>query len=81
MLGPRIDLLQCYYNFVRQHNVLTFGREVRTPAQQAGLVSRRIRMRDIFMAFRPWARVPWIVDEEVRNRWGASVASTANNTS
>ncbi|MBL8862419.1 MAG: hypothetical protein JNK02_10455 [Planctomycetes bacterium] len=79
-LGQKIDLLQCYYNFVRPHGSLKFGREVRTPAQQAGLVSRRLRLRDIFMAFRPWARVPWIVDEGVRKAWGARDVCPDNNT-
>lgn len=79
-LGGKIDLLQCYYNFVRPHGSLKFGREVRTPAQQAGLVSRSLRLRDIFLAFRPWARRPWILDEEVRNVWRARTACPANNT-
>ena len=36
-----IDLLRCYYNVVRPHGSLKFSSEYRTPAQQAGLVSRR----------------------------------------
>lgn len=48
-----LELLRCYYNFVRPHASLRFGREVRTPAQQAGLVTRRLRLRDVFLSFVP----------------------------
>ena len=43
-------MLRCYYNFVRPHRALKFGLEVRTPAMQAGLVSRRLSFREVFMA-------------------------------
>ncbi len=69
-LAASVDVLQCYYNFVRPHGSLKFGKEVRTPAQQAGLVTRRLSFRDIFMSFRPWARVPWIADPKLRAEWG-----------
>jgi hypothetical protein len=49
-----VELLRCHYNFVRPHRALKFGREVRTPAMQAGLSSRRLTLREIFslrMAF------------------------------
>ncbi len=35
---------------VRTHRALKFGREVRTPAMQAGLVSKRLSLREIFLA-------------------------------
>ena len=38
------------YNFIRPHRALRFGRETRTPAMQAGLVSQRLALRDIFTA-------------------------------
>jgi len=63
-LGEQVELLRCYYNFIRPHGALKFGREVRTPAQQAGLVTRRLEFRDLLVAFRPGARPGWI-----RNRW------------
>jgi hypothetical protein len=47
-LADHLELLRCYYNFVRPHRALEFGREVRTPAMQAGLVKRRLSFRDIF---------------------------------
>ena len=49
--APRhVELLRCYYNFIRPHRALRFGRETRTPAMQAGLVSQRLALRDIFTA-------------------------------
>ena len=54
-LEDHLELLRCYYNFVRPHRALKFGREVRTPAMQAGLTRRRLTLREIFssmMVFR-----------------------------
>ena len=45
-----LELLRCYYNFVRPHMALRFGRDVRTPAMQAGLVAKRLTFRDVFTA-------------------------------
>ena len=47
-LEAHLELLRCYYNFVRPHRALKFGRETRTPAMQAGLAARRLTIRDIF---------------------------------
>ena len=47
-LDEHLELLRCHYNFIRRHSALRFGRETRTQAMQAGLVSRRLRFRDIF---------------------------------
>ena len=47
-LEDHLELLRCYYNFVRPHRALRFGREVRTPAIQAGLTTRRLTLREIF---------------------------------
>ncbi len=49
-LEAQLDLLRCYYNFVRRHSSLKFGGEVRTPAMQAGLETRCLSFRDIFTA-------------------------------
>ena len=38
----------CYYNFVRPHMALKSGKQMLTPAMQAGPVSRRLTFRDIF---------------------------------
>ena len=51
-LEAHLELLRCYYNFVRPHGALKFGRETRTPAMQAGLATRRLTLRDIFMSLR-----------------------------
>ena len=49
-LRGHVELLRCYYNFVRPHRALKFGRETRTPAMQAGVVSTRLNWSDIFTA-------------------------------
>ncbi|MCK5618277.1 MAG: hypothetical protein KAJ17_02700, partial [Candidatus Krumholzibacteria bacterium] len=49
-LRGHVELLRCHYNFVRPHRALKFGREVRTPAMQAGLVTKRLSFSDIFTA-------------------------------
>ena len=45
--------------------------------QEARLVTRRLSFRDIFEAFRPMARVPWIVDPKVRANWGRTCGSNS----
>jgi hypothetical protein len=47
-LPSHLELLRCHYNFERQHHGLKFGRELRTPAMQAGLVSQPLSFREIF---------------------------------
>lgn len=49
-LEDHIELFRCYYNFIRPHRALKFGREVRTPAMQAGLTRRQLTFREIFEA-------------------------------
>ena len=52
-LREHVELLRCHYNFVRPHRALRFGRETRTPAMQAGLVSQPLTWRDIFTVAGP----------------------------
>ena len=47
--GNHLELLCCCYIFVRPHRALKFGRETRTPAMQAGLTTRRLTLREIFV--------------------------------
>ena len=47
-LDDHMELLRCHYNFVRPHRALKFGREVRTPAMQAGLTKSPLTWRKIF---------------------------------
>jgi transposase-like protein/IS1 family transposase len=47
-LEDHIELFRCFYNFIRPHRALKFGREVRTPARQAGLTRRTLTLREIF---------------------------------
>jgi transposase-like protein/IS1 family transposase len=49
-LRGHAELLRCHYNFVRPHRALKFGRETRTPAMQAGVVSTRLIWSHIFAA-------------------------------
>ena len=49
-LVDQLELFRCYYNFIRPHSSLRFGREVRTPAMQAGLAAGRLSFRAIFTA-------------------------------
>jgi transposase-like protein/IS1 family transposase len=46
-LAEHLELFRCFYNFIRPHGALRFGKEVRTPAQQAGLVGRRLTWREV----------------------------------
>ena len=58
-LEDHLELLRCHYNFLRPHRALKFGREVRTPAMQAGLTQKRLTFRDVFESistFLPLAR-------------------------
>jgi hypothetical protein len=55
-LEDHLELLRCHYNFVRPHRALKFGGEMRTPAMQAGLTTRRLTLREIF----PSAMVLWV---------------------
>ena len=49
LLDDHMALLQCHYNFIRPHRSLQLGKEKRTPAWQAGLVSRQLTFREIFL--------------------------------
>lgn len=47
-LTEQLELVRCFYNFIRPHRALKFGKVIRTPGMQAGLVTRQLRFRDIF---------------------------------
>ena len=47
-LREHVELLKFYYNFVRPHRGLKFGRVCKTPAMQAGLADHRLSFRDVF---------------------------------
>ena len=46
-LEEELELLRCHYNFARPHGALKFGRVIRTPAMQAGLVKWRNAQGDL----------------------------------
>jgi IS1 family transposase len=45
-----LELLQCHYNFIRPHRALKYGNEIWTPAMQAGLTTKRLTFRQVFLA-------------------------------
>ena len=47
-LTEAIDILRCYYNFVRPHSRLALGKEAWTPAMQANIFDRPLSFREIF---------------------------------
>ena len=47
-LEDQIEILRFHYNFVSPHRALKFGREMRTPAMQAGLTTRKLSFSDVF---------------------------------
>ena len=49
-LRGHVALLRCYDNFIRPHRALKFGRETRTPAMHADVVSAPMNWSDIFTA-------------------------------
>ena len=56
-LEQHLELLRCHYNFVRPHRALKFGHETRTPAMQAGLTTRRLTPREVFVCTRTSASI------------------------
>jgi len=46
-LADAIDLLRCFYNFIRPHSSLKFGGVKRTPGMQGGLFDRALTWREI----------------------------------
>ncbi len=50
-LDAYMALMRMYYNFVRPHMALKFGKVLRTPCMQAGLVTKRLSFIEIFTAF------------------------------
>jgi hypothetical protein len=46
-LAENLELVRAWYNFSRPHRGLKFGRVCRTPAQQAGLARRPVRLLEI----------------------------------
>jgi hypothetical protein len=52
-LEDHLELFRCHNNFVRPHRALKFGREVTTPARQAGLTRRTLTLRE--SSLRGWS--------------------------
>ncbi len=73
-LEEQLELLRCYYNFARPHLALKFGREIRTPAMQAGLFTRRLTLREIFVCAR--TSVSILIEYDVIAFGGARTQAT-----
>ena len=73
-LEDHLELVRCHYNFVRPHRALRFGRETRTPAMQAGLVKRRLTLREIFVC--TWTSVSTLIEYGVFAFGGARREAT-----
>ena len=48
-LTDHLEIARCHYNWLRPRTGLRFGQETRTPAMVAGLSSRALSFRDIFV--------------------------------
>jgi hypothetical protein len=81
-LREAVTLLQCYYNFIRPHSTLphTCPKDMHTPAQQAGLVTRQLRFRDIFMSIGALSRRAWLKNPEVRRAWNRDWQCVPSNS-
>lgn len=65
-LSEAIDILRCYYNFVRPHSRLTFGKVTWTPAMQAKIFDRPLSFREIFSWVPPPRKQPRTIDFRTR---------------
>jgi hypothetical protein len=73
-LEDHIELFRCYYNFIRPHRALKFGRELRTPAMQAGLTNRVLRLREVFSSKKVFLALKNMLIETV---WTVSLRTPA----
>ncbi len=51
-LRDHMEILRCHYNFFRPHRALKFGAIMKTPAMQAGLTTKRLSFREVFLSSR-----------------------------
>ena len=65
-LTNAIDILRCFYNFIRPHSALRFGKVTRTPAMQAKIFSRPLTFREIFR----WVPPPRPGYKRAKLQWG-----------
>ena len=65
-LENQLEIARSFYNFMRPHRALKFGRLVKTPAMQADLTNRRLSFREIFL----------VLDSVVQNTFRSLVMMT-----
>ena len=51
-LERHLELVKCHYNFIRRHQSLRFGLELRTPAMIGGAADRVLSFGGIFLTSR-----------------------------
>ena len=74
-LEGHVALLMAYYNFVRPHSALRFGRTMRTPAMQGGLAKNRLSFREVFTS-----RAAFLLFVLIAIRFYATVDCRQNST-
>ena len=75
LLEGHVALLMTYYNFVRSHSALRFGRTMRTPAMQGGLAKNRLSFREVFTS-----RAAFLLFVLIAIRFYATVDCRQNST-
>ncbi|HKQ19638.1 MAG TPA: hypothetical protein VJW75_07830 [Candidatus Eisenbacteria bacterium] len=65
-LSDALDVLRCYYNFIKPHSTLRFGKVTWTPAMQAGIFKRALTFREVFSWIPPPTKAPVGIDFTVR---------------
>ena len=84
LLEANLNLLRCYYNFIRPHLSLKFGELIKTPAMQAGLTERALTFREIFsqkefiiliiVIYNTWLRKHQISGEIAVSGWALTLS-------
>ena len=74
-LEGHVALLMAYYNFVRPHSALRFGKTMRTPAMQGGLAKNRLSFREVFTS-----RAAFLLFVLIAIRFYATVDCRQNST-
>ena len=57
-LAEVLDIDRVHYHFVQRRSSLRFGGKPRTPAMQAGIATRALWLREIFLWQRPTSPPP-----------------------
>jgi hypothetical protein len=61
-LSEALDVLRCYYNFMKPHAALRFRKVTRASAMQAGIFKRALTFREILHGVPPPRKAPYRID-------------------